>query len=1152
MYRPNKTFILLLILVSVTAVGPYAEAKDNQFRSWKPVDYTKQEIKTTKNEGYLLGPVGVKVVIHGGDKSKGLRPQAFVSKVEKGSPAEGHLAVKDVILGVQGRPFAFADPKRLETAYPGDPRPALAAGINYAEATDGKLVFDVFQAASGQTMAVTIDLEVLGALEAGAPVKECAKTRKIIDQAAQYIVDNKQYGQLAYGAMGLLATGDPKYHPHVKEYIASWARTIPSIEATLVSGKKGAWNAGNKGILMAEYLLQTGDRTFFAEMRDNAVRIAMGQDKDGLWGHGFAYTSLNDGELHGKLAGYGAVNTAGIPCVIALVLAKKAGVEHPEVDRAIAKSTAFFRNYLYMGLIPYGCHMSQPGHDYNGKNSMTAVLFQLLGDREAEQYFAMCATSERKRESGHTGNFFHNTWGGLGANVGGPQAAMAYFSSQAWYHTLVRSWNHSFRYQHEFGSPQNSYSGCSLTGSYLLNMVANRRQLYITGKEQDPASFLSSEQLAECEYAYKLSTQEVSMNDKTTAELARDLSSWSSTLRHKAAEVLAARSNEDPEILPTVLPLLKADARRTKVGALWVLKNMGKRAVEAGPAVAAMLPVSEDEMLTMHCLNAIVALGDRSKASLEPVLHDAIRVFPNEIFGLRQFNLLDATLKIMLGPDRPSKLFPRENPFTFLKTHGVDEDLYLRAMERMCTSKGDRTGWALSNIEKYYSTDQICEILDGILVHAQDTEWAGDVFRFLAERRVEEALPRIWERADTDIAGRDTTELLPHYGTKAQIYLPRLKEIQAETGRDLSKTISALESAQPVELLNLRNYFMNRYGNAIKALPKSEQIRYCASEWAKSMDQAYVRRGVLLEIIHALNPEAARKRIVGSLGPGKTRLEATAIRLASTYAPATLRSLMTQEKDSSAILAGLLLAADKTEPVALSAAEFARFLGYPSARVRTAATEALGNMGTVSQVRPLMDAMARTSVAYELLAMRNALIDISSREPIAADDLLHLREKLGEQAAASTMDDTFNNVRPMAYVIGAVADDAFLLETKQIFEAKAKERAQEVGVQMVASTPEKALIAALTQGYLDRLFAGRVAWDPIMIGELQKSGVTFGKRATGETKQIATFFCVQLLSEQAPAKLTPMLMEWLQAHKDIPGMDGRVKVLLKQCLEHEI
>jgi len=42
---------------------------------------------------------------------------------------------------------------------------------------------------------------------------------------------------------------------------------------------------------------------------------------------------------------------------------------------------------------------------------------------------------------------------------------------------------------------------------------------------------------------------------------------------------------------------------------------------------------------------------------------------------------------------------------------------------------------------------------------------------------------------------------------------------------------------------------------------------------------------------------------------------------------------------------------------------------------------------------------------------------------------------------------------------------------------------------------------------------------------------------------------VQLLSEQAPAKLKPMLMEWLQAHKDTPGLDGRVPVLLKKCLE---
>jgi len=78
---------------ALLARHPSALAKDNTFLSWTPRDYTTTAIKPVEGEGYRLGPVGVKVVIHGGDKEKNLRPQAYVASIEKGSPADGLLAI---------------------------------------------------------------------------------------------------------------------------------------------------------------------------------------------------------------------------------------------------------------------------------------------------------------------------------------------------------------------------------------------------------------------------------------------------------------------------------------------------------------------------------------------------------------------------------------------------------------------------------------------------------------------------------------------------------------------------------------------------------------------------------------------------------------------------------------------------------------------------------------------------------------------------------------------------------------------------------------------------------------------------------------------------------------------------------------------------
>jgi hypothetical protein len=83
------------------------------------------------------------------------------------------------------------------------------------------------------------------------------------------------------------------------------------------------------------------------------------------------------------------------------------------------------------GAIPYGDHQPWPGHEDNGKCSTAAVLFDLLGDREATRYFARMSTAAYdERERGHTGNFFNVLWALPGVSRCGPLATGAYMKEQ--------------------------------------------------------------------------------------------------------------------------------------------------------------------------------------------------------------------------------------------------------------------------------------------------------------------------------------------------------------------------------------------------------------------------------------------------------------------------------------------------------------------------------------------------------------------------------------------------------------------------------------------------------------------------------------------------------------------------------------------------
>jgi hypothetical protein len=127
------------------------------------------------------------------------------------------------------------------------------------------------------------------------------------------------------------------------------------------------------------------------------------------------------------------------------------------------------------------------------------VAFGVNKDDEGAKFFSRMSTAAHNTmESGHTGHFFNQMWTGLGAQVAGPEASIAFFKETRWLHTMNRSWDGSFTYDCSgYPQPIYSYRGLSDTGSHLLNLCLGRKKLMITGRDADESIWLKGADVGE-------------------------------------------------------------------------------------------------------------------------------------------------------------------------------------------------------------------------------------------------------------------------------------------------------------------------------------------------------------------------------------------------------------------------------------------------------------------------------------------------------------------------------------------------------------------------------------------------------------------------------------------------------------------------------
>ncbi len=790
------------LLGSITATAAMIATGQAQENLNTPPDLTRSN--AVNREGtYNLGATGLRGWIftkaaNDLDSQQGrtttLSRQILVTHVGPKTPADGVVKINDVILGVGGKLFDR------------DARQAIASSIQEAEKTsnDGILPLTVWRA--GGTTELKLKLKVIGTYSATAPY-DCPKSKLILEQACETL-DKESFETNWVGAvngLALLATGDPKYLPKLRDFAH---RIGPSDLKLELKDGPVIWDWGYKNIFLCEYFLQTGDVEVKHAIQQYTVSLAQGQSMYGTFGHGIS-SLTHDGQLHGSIPPYGPVNAAGLIGNIAIVFGKKCGIMHPEINPAIDRASKFFGYFVDKGAIPYGEHMPWANHDNNGKNAMAAVFFALQGDKIKEaQFFAkMVTASYQNREYGHTGQGFSYLWGALGANVGGPKATAAFIKEASWHLDLVRRCDGSFTYdgneQYGAGSTgDNSYNGkssyndLSPTASYVLTYALPLRKIFLTGRDAVPASSLQDQDITEAIASGRFDLTRKSLNSD---QLITAFEDWSPIARSWAAEELGKRPTSRG-LVPQLIIMAEGPDARKRQGAA---ETLGYIKDPISLPVLSRLLTHEDRWLRVKAAHALKNMENLAKpavpAMLKAVVDTAEPVYPV---------VWEDPIQLTHG-ELAAALF---NGLLIDSIAEIDTKLLYPAIQAVVRNPDGMARATLSGtFENNLSEENVKQLAPDLLEAVKipcpaDTMFSGDIrmsaFLALTKYRYQEAIDAgvIFAKTQgghgSEVRTGQIMKIIAGYGSAAKGVVPELKELieildrQAENNefpRDLNK-----------------------------------------------------------------------------------------------------------------------------------------------------------------------------------------------------------------------------------------------------------------------------------------------------------------------------------------------------------------------------
>ena len=796
-----KTTLISLALAAFASAPVAAFAAAKGPAATMP-DFTKGDaIPSGAKHDWNLGPTGLRGWMFCDKMVTTDARQISITKVEKGSPADGVFLAGDVILGVGGKPFSS------------DPRTEFGKALTTAESEAGGGKLTVTRWRAGNSEEVAVMLPVLGSYSATAPY-DCPKSKRIFEQGCAALAvrvakssHNEDPIVRSCNALALLASGNHAFLPLVKKE-AQWA-------ADYSSSSMQTWHYGYVLMLLSEYVMATRDDSVMPGLRRLALEAARGQSAVGSWGHGFATPD-------GRLGGYGMMNSPGVPLTISLALAREAGVKDPEVARAIELSARLLRFYIGKGAIPYGDHHPWiENHDDNGKCGMAAVLFNLLGEARGAEFFSRMSLASHgpERDTGHTGNFFNILWALPGVAQSGPNATGAWMSEfGAWYFDLARRWDGSFLHQ---GPPElstDSYAGWDCTGGYLLAYALPLKQLYLTGKRQGAAPQLAPAAAQELILDGRgwSNKDRNSAYDKLSAdELLERLGSWSPVVRERAAMALARR--KDAPIAP-LITLLESPALHSRYGACQALIALRKRGAPAVDSLRKALS-EPDLWLRIKAAEALASIGAPAMHAAPELLELLARVDKeNDPRGMQQRYLSFA-------------LFDGRDGMLSRSLDGVDREALYKAVRAGLKNQDGRARGSIGSVYRNLSAEDIRPLLPAIYQAVVEPAPSGEMFadsirveglRLLAKHRIEEGIAACvaYTRGQNPWASQERTpelmKVLLSYGARAKPVIPELIKIAGYFEKD--------EKNFPKELMLMKAKCVRETIRAIQASTESPEL----------------------------------------------------------------------------------------------------------------------------------------------------------------------------------------------------------------------------------------------------------------------------------------------------------------------------------------
>nr|WP_274377964.1 DUF6288 domain-containing protein [Lentisphaera araneosa] len=471
-----------------------------------------------------------------------------------------------------------------------------------------------------------------------------------------------------------------------------------------------SWFYGPVTSLISEYTIATGDKRYLKDLKRITMEIVEGQSPVGSWGHKFV-------DPNGRLRGYGMMNAPGVPLTISLVLARKAGVHNSQIDTAIDKSCKLLRFYVGKGAIPYGDHHPwTQTHDDNGKNGMAAVLYNLLNDAEAAEYFSRMsvATHSDEREMGHTGNFFNIQWAMSSVALSGPQASGAWMREYAWYYDLARRWDGGFIHQGAPKDQKDAYRNWDTTGVMALAYAQSKRQIYLSGKKSQVIPQMSSSE-AECVVAlgrgWTKKNKDKFLSERSDKALVLSLRSWSPVMRIRAASELAKRNPKD---LRPYLELLDSSDLYASLGVCELMIHLRGRAQIAVPYLIRLLD-HPDLWLRIKAADALAAIGQASIKAVPKMLKMFAETSPEDPRGMLQRYLCFA-------------LFSRRTGLLGKSLKGVDKKELLKAVQLGLKNDDGRARSNLGSVYENIEFEELKPILPAIIEAIETPAPSGIMF----------------------------------------------------------------------------------------------------------------------------------------------------------------------------------------------------------------------------------------------------------------------------------------------------------------------------------------------------------------------------------------------------------------------------------------